>query len=198
MYMPPLHQTFTLPNHSSIPLYKDAFKNIVHKKFTKSQYIGPLSLSNVQAMVGHFQSSPISIIPKPGRPGKYHMIQDLLHLCRSIPIPSINALMSPDNFTAPYSTVPIVSLLIASLPPGAQGAVRDVAEAYCTVPIHPSQWHGLVIQLSESSFAIDMALGFGFAPSAGIYGNVASAGADIMHFVGIGPTLCWVDNHLFI
>ena len=132
------------------------------------------------------------------RPGKYQMIQDLLHPRGSSPIQSINAHMSPDEFTTSYSTFPIVVLLLTSLPPGSQGAIRDVAEAYRTIPVHPSQWHGLVVRLSDSHFAVDTALCFSFAPSAGIYGDVASAGADIMRFVSLGPILRWVDDHLFI
>ena len=126
------------------------------------------------------------------------MIQDLSHPRGSSAAQSINARISPDEFTATYSTFPIVSLLMSSLPPGSQGAVQDVAEAYHTIPVHLSQWHGLVVRLSDSHFTIDTALCFGFSPSAGIYGNVVSAGADIMRFIGIGPILRWVDDHLFI
>jgi len=60
------------------------------------------------------------------------------------------------------------------------------------------QWPTLVVHLSDSQFAIDTSLCFGFAPSAGIYGNVGGAGVDIMHLTGLGPILCWVDDHLFI
>lgn len=138
-HMPPLSQTFTLPNHPSISQYREAFDSIVHKEFTQQWYIGPLTVEEIQCIVGHFQSSPISLIPKPGRPGKYHMIQDLLYPWSPSPTSSINMRMLLDDFTASYSIFPIVSLLIALLPPGLQGAVRDVAEAYHTVPVHPSQ-----------------------------------------------------------
>lgn len=97
--------------------------------------------------------------------------------------------MSPDDFTAPFSTFPIVSLLLSYLPPGLQGAVRDVAEAYHTIPVHLSQWHGLIVRLSDSHFTVDTALCFCFASSAGIYGSVANAAVDIMRFIGIGPIL---------
>ena len=66
------------------------------------------------------------------------MIQDLLHARGSSPIQSINEHMVLYDFMATYSAFPIVALLISSLPPGSQGVVRDVAEAYHTVPIHPS------------------------------------------------------------
>ena len=172
--------------------------DIIHKEFAKQRYIGPLTVSKTQHIVGPFQSFPLSLIPKPGHPGKYHMIQDLSHPRGSSSTQSINARVFPDDFTAPYSTFPIVAALLFLFPPGSQGAVQDVAEAYHTIPVHPSQWHELVVRLSESHFAIDTMLCFGFTLSAGIYGNVAGAGVDIMCFVGIGPILRWVDNHLFI
>ena len=168
---------------------KLVFMDIIHKEFAKQQYIGPLTASKTQHIVGPFQSSPLSLIPKPGHPGKYRMIQDLLHPRGSSSMQSINTWVLPDNFTAPYSTFPIVGALLSSLPPGSQGAVRDVAEAYRTIPVHPSQWHGLVVRLSESHFAIDTMLCFSFALLAGIYSNVTGTGVDIMCFVSIGPIL---------
>ena len=53
--------------------------DIVHKKFAKQRYIGLLTVSETQHIVGPFQSFPLSLIPKPGHPGKYRMIQDLSH-----------------------------------------------------------------------------------------------------------------------
>jgi len=44
---------------------------------------------------------------------------------------------------------------MSTLPPGSQGAVRDVAEAYRTIPLHPSQQHVLVIRLSDSDFTVN-------------------------------------------
>lgn len=91
-----------------------------------------------------------------------------------------------------------MSLVLSGLPPGSQGAVRDVAEAYHTVPLHPLQWHTLVVCLSDSQFAVDTTMCVGFGPSGGLYGMMSSIGADIMHTQGLGPILRWVDDHLFI
>ena len=65
-FMPPISQTFTLPNHLSIIQYKAVFNNIIHKEFSKQCSVGPLTASEVQQIVGHFQTSPLSLIPKPG------------------------------------------------------------------------------------------------------------------------------------
>ena len=139
-------------------------------------------------------TSPLSLIPKPGI---YWLVQNLSFPLSASPVPSINSLIDPDLFPSHYSTFAIVALILTSLPPGSQGAVQNVAKAYHTTPLCHSQWHALVVH-SDSDFAIDTSSCFGFAPSGGIYGNVGNAGTDIMCFIGIGPILRWVDDHLFL
>jgi hypothetical protein len=41
-------------------------------------------------------------------------------------------------------------------------------------------------------------MAFGAAPSAGVYGHIADAGAEIFRHHGIGPLDKWVDDHLFV
>ena len=73
-----------------------------------------------------------------------------------------------------------VALLISQLPPGSQASVRDVAEAYRTIPAHPNQWPGLVIRLqSEDQFVVNVCINFGLALAGGVYGLVADTSADI-------------------
>jgi hypothetical protein len=147
---------------------------------------------------GPFQTAPLSLISKPGKSGKFCLIQNLSFPHSNSPIPFINSLIDPDNFPSPYSTFSIVALVISALPPGSQGAIHDITEVDRTIPLHPSQWHALVVHLSESHFTIDTSTCFGFGPSGGIYGNLGSASADIMHFASVGPILRWVDHHLFL
>ena len=196
--LPPLSHTFSPPNNPSISEHGHIFEEIVNREFTKGRYHGPFSQMEIEAVLGPFQTAPLSLVPKPGKPGKFRLVQNLSFPHSNSPIPSINSLVDPDDFPSPYSTFSIVALVISTLPPGSQGAVHDVAEAYRTIPLHPSQWHALVVRLSESHFAIDTSTCFGFGPSGGIYGNLGSAGADIMRFSGIGPILRWVDDHLFL
>ena len=113
-------------------------------------------------------------------------------------ISSINSKVDPNLYPCTYGTFSTICLTVSRLPPGSEGAVRDVAEAYRTIPLHHSQWPGLVVRLpEEDSFAVDTAFCFGFGPSAGIYGNVADAGADIFRAKGLGPLSKWVDDHIF-
>ncbi len=89
-------------------------------------------------------------------------------------------------------------LKIFLLPPGSQGGIRDVSEAYRNIGTHPSQWPGTVVRLSDTDFAIDPYVAFGETSGCGAYGVVADAGVDIFRAKGIGPLSKWVDDHCFL
>ena len=194
-----LTSAFTPPNNPSIELHPSIFKEIVDKEFAKGRYIGPFDLETISGLLGPIQTAPLSLVPKPGKPGKFRLVQNLSfpHNSPSDGTSSVNSRVDPDQFPTHYSTFHIMSLLVSRLPPGSEAAVRDVAEAYRTIPSHPSQWPSLAIRLSNDEFAIDTSLCFGFAPSGGIYGKLGEAGADIMRHIGIGPIARWVDDHIF-
>lgn len=83
------------------------------------------------------------------------------------------------------------------LPPGSQVACRDISEAFRTIPLHPSQWNGCVVRLSDDNFALDTCAMFGSCSCPGVHGHVADAGADLMRYSGLGPLVKWVDDHCF-
>lgn len=198
---PYIKTTQSPPNKDSIVTYAQEFQSIIDAEIQKGRYIGPFTDKEVESLIGPFQSSPMSIIPKPGRPGRFHVIQDYSfpHTTSIVyPNPSINSYINPDNFPSTWGTFHVVSLLISRLPPGSQIATRDVSEAYRTIPLHPSQWPGAVVRISDKHHCIDTCLCFGTRPSAGAYGCVADAGLDILRSHGIGPASRWVDDHLFI
>ena len=85
-----------------------------------------------------------------------------------------------------------------NLPPRSQAAIRDVAEAYRTIPISSDQWPGLVVKLlDKDQFAINTCNNFGLTSAGGIYGEVGDATLDIFCAQGIGPVLRWVNDHIF-
>jgi hypothetical protein len=89
-------------------------------------------------------------------------------------------------------------LLIWRLPPGTQAACRDVAEAYRTIPLTPSQWPGTVVRLSENDqFTINTSNSFGLAMAGGVYGIIGDAFTDLMRATRIGPVTKWVDDYVF-
>jgi hypothetical protein len=198
---PTITRSFTPPNNPSINVHHDTFNKILHKEFTKQRYIGLFTRDALEALIGCFQSSPLNIIPKPGKPGKYRLIQNLSH--PNSPRPgealSINLQVDSSLFLCEWGTFHTTCTLIHTLPRGSQGATRDVAEVYRTIPLHPSQWPALVVHVANKPalFAVDTALCFGYGPSAGTYGTVRDAGLDIFRAAGIGPVIAWVDDHFF-
>ena len=197
---PIINLTQTPPNKSSISEFQDQFDKIIQLEIVKQRYIGPFSRIDIESLIGPFQSSPFSIIPKPGRPDHYRVLQNYSYpynTTSTLPNPSINSFVDSDNFPTTWGTFSIISLLIHQLPPGSQAATRDVSEAYRTIPLHHSQWPGAVARVGTDTYCIDTATCFGTSPSAGIYGVVADAGADLFRSQGIGPLAKWVDDHIF-
>ena len=68
-------------------------------------------------------------------------------------------------------------------------AVRDVAEAYRTIPLHRSQWAATVVGLGMGLFCADIFAAFGARPSGGVFGMVADALADLMRWHHYTPGL---------
>ena len=198
---PPITRVQSPHNKFSVATYTVEFNKTIQKELDKNRYIGPFSSDTLIALIGPFQSSPISIIPKPGKPGKFRLVQNFsypLIPSPSFPSRSINSHVNPENFPTTWGKFSTVYLLISRLPPGAEAATRDVAEAYRTIPLHPSQWPATVIRASDDSFQIDTCLAFGATPAAGAYGLIADAGVEIFRWEGIGPLDKWVDDHIFL
>ena len=194
-----ISSTFTPLNNESASLLHDVFQKSVSHKFTTGRYEGPFTRQQIENILGPFQTSPISIVPKPNKPGKYCIIQNF-----SSPYPgsgngpsAINTNIISSHFPYTRGTFETICSTILHLPPGSQAAVRDVAEAYRTIPLKPSQWPGTVVRLSQSKFAIDKCLMFDCSSSADVYGNLADASADIFRAEGIGPVSKWVDDFVF-
>ena len=191
--------TYAPPNNTSLDVFIEAYNEIERKEFNKGRYIGPCSKREVEDLIGHFQTSPLSLIPKPGKPGKFRAVHNfssphtpLLYTT------SINSSINAYNFPCTWGTFNTVACIISNLPPGSQASIRDVAEAYRTIPIKASQWPGLVIRLrGTDKFAINTCNNFGLTSAGGIYGELADAGLDILRREGIGPVSKWVDDHIF-
>src|SRR5205823_3345180 len=118
---------------------------------------GPCSCDEVEALIGPFQSSPLSLVPKPGKPGKFHAVHNFsYHHIPSLNISSINYTINSNMYPCTWCTFSTICYTIHNLPPGSQASIRDVAEAYCTIPIIYSQWPGLMVKLrDDNSYAIN-------------------------------------------
>ena len=197
--IPHIYHSHTPPNHQSISTLNSVYKSIIENEFTASRYIGPFTRTQLEASLGLFQTSPLSLVPKTSKPGKYRVVHDFSHPHNPLPtVTSINSSIDSDDFPCTWGTFATVYLLVAHLPTGSQAAVRDVAEVYRTIPAAPSQWPGLVIRLQDKDqFTVNICNNFGLTSAGGVYGMFADAGADIFRSCSIGPVSKWVDDHMF-
>jgi hypothetical protein len=197
--IPHITHTHTPPNHSSVTPLFNVYSSIIDSEFAAGQYIGPFTRHQLELALGPFQTSPLSLVPKASKPGMYRAVHNFSHPHdASHNVSSINSHINCDDFPCTWGTFATVALLIAHLPPGSQASVRDMAEAYRTIPAIPSQWPGLVIHLqSEDQFAVNVCNNFGLTSAGGVYGMVADASTDIFRGQGMGPVTKWVDDHIF-
>ena len=195
----PIYSTYTPSNSSTLLQHPEAYQEMVANEFRKGRYIGPFTRLEVEALIGPFQSSPLSWVPKAGKPGRYRAVHNFsFPHSPTLSAASINSSIDADMFPCTWGTFATICFTIHNLPPGSQAAIRDVAEAYRTIPITPDQWPGLVVKLlNEDEFAINICNNFGLSSAGGIYGEVGDATLDICRTQGIGPISKWVDDHIF-
>ena len=200
----PIQSTFAPPNHPSITSHREIFNEIVNIEFQKGRYWGPYSREELERIIGPFQTSPLSLVPKAGKPGKFRLIQNLSYPRKIMNgISSINSSIEPDLYPCTWGTFSSIATIIRSLPPGSLGACRDVSEAYRIIPLAKDQWPGIVVRLEEDSasnlrpFALNTCTSFGKKSSGGLFGSFGDALLDIFRSSGIGPSLRWVDDFVF-
>lgn len=155
--IPQIHRLYTPLNNESTVALKDHFNNIIQSEFNKDRYLGPFSQEELKWEIGPFQSSPLSLVPKAGKPRKYCLIQNLSHPHSNRPTPSINSYLDANDFPCTWGTFRMVCVLVRSLPSSSQAATRDISEAYRIIPLHESQWAGIVVRISNhvSEFALN-------------------------------------------
>ena len=199
--IPCINSTFTPPNHPSVTLQGEAFLEIVNNEFIKKRYWGLFSKAEIEKIIGLFQTSPLSLIPKPGKPSKFRLIQNLSFLLFTKDIPSINSSIVSNLYLCTWGTFATVATLIWSLPPGSLGACKDVSEAYRIIPLAQNQWPGVVVRLQSDEhkkpFVLNTCVCFGKKSSGGLFGMFGDALLDILCAAGVGLSLRWVDEFVF-
>jgi hypothetical protein len=197
--IPPITITYTPPNSQSLYEHAEEYQRIMQREFATNRYVGPLSRSQVEGLIGPFQSSPLSLVPKPGKPGRQRAVHKISHPHSPYhTTSSINHNIDSNLFPCTWGTFSTICFIIWNLPSGSQASIRDVAEAYRTIPVAPEQWPGLVVKLrDDEEFAINTNNNFGLTSAGGVYGSLGDAAADIFRASGIGPISKWVDDHIF-
>lgn len=69
----------------------------------------------------------------------------------------------------------------------------DVEGAYRTIPVHPASKRFLIIKW-KGKYYLNHDVPFGLNIAHGLQGEVADAIIDLLHALGIGPGLKWVDD----
>jgi hypothetical protein len=100
-------------NSTSLSVYEHEFKDIVNKKLDKGRYIGPFPFSTIEALLGPFQSSPLSLIPKSGKPGKFRLVQNFSFLIKT----SVRFLSASVNSTITSNLFPCTWKVFHNLSP---------------------------------------------------------------------------------
>jgi hypothetical protein len=198
--------TISYTPHNSVALQRDAaaFNTVARRELESGRWIGPLSLASATAELGPIHISPCSVIDKkpnpenPHAPPKKRLIQD--YSSPAIPrdgVLSINDTIDISNYPCTWGSAGITELLVWTLPDGSKLAIRDVENAYQSIPLHESQWAGAVVRLDDQHVAIDTCGAFGQRAVGGVYGDVRDAGCDLMRWRGLGLICAWVDDHVF-
>ena len=92
--------------------------------------------------------SPLGVIPKKNKPGKWRLIVDL----SSPKGGSVNEGVDPEWSTLSYATVDHLAALVIQHGPGALLVKADVKEAYQMTPVHPDDHHLLGVKWRNSLF----------------------------------------------
>ena len=123
--IPSISQSYVPANSSSINKLPTEYEEIVEKEFHKGRYLGPFSQAELESIIGPFQSSPLSLVPKPGKPGKFRGVHDFSypHQSSTNPISSINSAIDAHDFPCTWGTFSTISLIIFRLPPGSQASI---------------------------------------------------------------------------
>ena len=112
--VPKIRHTYTPSNHHSINSLHDIYTNILESEFAAGRYIGPFTHCQLEAEVGRFQSSPLSLVPKALKPGKYQAVHDFSYPHTPLAnTTSINAHIDSDSFPCTWGTFSTVALLIS-------------------------------------------------------------------------------------
>ncbi|KAE8191120.1 hypothetical protein CF335_g6174 [Tilletia laevis] len=195
--IPEIRVTVTPPNHLSARSQPDAVDKVVEKETEKGRWRGPLSRTEVERLVGPFQTSPLGIIPKAN--GDVRLVQDF-SWPRDGPYASINAFIDSDEFITAWDGVRAVIDTLLKLDPDVQGASMDGKDAFRTCLAKPSQWPGLVVQTTEDVFFLDLFLPFGLVSATGVWGMVADATRSIIvkRMCGRVVILKWIDDFLVL
>ena len=148
-------------------------------------------LSGAEATKAGVHCSPIGIIPKKNKPGKWRLIVDL-----SAPEgASINDGVDKEACSLSYTSVDRIARRVARLGRGTELAKMDVKQAYRMIPVHPSDRRLLGMQWREVIY-VDKALPFGLGSAPILFSAVADALQWMMQARGVAFVDHYIDDFI--
>ncbi|PSR72775.1 hypothetical protein PHLCEN_2v11338 [Hermanssonia centrifuga] len=85
---PVIRHTIAPHNSPSLSILSEQFASIISNEFRLNRYLGPFTRIELKNIIGHFQTSPMSLIPKPHKPGAFRLgaVRDVSEAYRNIPL----------------------------------------------------------------------------------------------------------------
>ena len=137
--------------------------------------------------------SPIGIIPKKNKPGKWRLIMDL----SSPDGASINDGIEKGTCSLSYILVDMMADKALALGMGALLAKIDIKQAYRMVPVHPEDRHLLGMKWQGRAL-VDKTLPFGLRSAPLIFSALADALAWLMRQKGVSFVEHYLDNFITV
>jgi hypothetical protein len=189
--LPIIHADFHPFNCDSTGEHHTALNTEFSKELAAKHYLGPFHAADVCADIEHFQMSPVSVIPKAS--WGHQTIQNFSYPYTPVQgIHSINSQLHLSDHPCLWGTFIVAVIVVSSLPPGSEIAVRDIKSVFRTIPVVPEEWPTLVVWAANPDdndlFYIDTANSFGTVNGPGVYGKLPDAHSDVVRVVGMGPT----------
>ena len=154
-----------------------------------------LSLGRIRQcpVVCGVHSSPIGVIPKKNKPGKWRLIVDL-----SFPEgESINDRIEQELSSLSYASVDDLSSIITATGRGACLVKADIKEAYRMVPVHAEDQPLLGMRWNGATY-IDRFLPFGLRSAPKIFTAVADAIQWVLCRHGVTQCLHYLDDFILV
>ena len=182
----------TEPRHTSnmaIP-HEDVVQNYLEREVSlgRMHCVGEAAKGQLQVQI-----SPLGMIPKKNKLGKWRLIVDL----SSPKGHSVNDGINLEYCSLEYTTVDMLAELVLQVGQGALLVKADIKEAYRNIPVHPEDQQLLGIRWNGWVY-IDRVLPFGLRSAPKIFSAVADAAQWMMVQWGISDVLHYLDDFALV
>ena len=152
-----------------------------------------LGRMEIIARTNSVHTTPIGLIPKKGKPGRWRLIVHLF----SPDGGSINDGIDRNLASLKYPTVDHLAMLVWQVGRGAYLVKADVKEAFRNVPIHPDDRWLLGVEWGGVTY-VDKVLPFGLCSAPKIFSAIADAAQWILVQRGVTHILHYLDDFIVV